>query len=202
MRRRAVGSPRIEMSAASAAVLTAGAARATRAASASSSWSARPASPRPHYRAPPTSRSGSWPSLRRLDLLHHSRLRAAADRAGRGRQVAAALVQFAGPLFFNVTTFAGMIERLDAHQADLLVLVAGRLGSVCFLVSSVLAEIAVWGRWSPRGVRQPSTWSVIPGSRRWPPTRSPTPTSCSTPRSRLQRPWSARSASSGLPACL
>ena len=64
---------------------------------------------------------------------------------GQGNEVAAALVQFAGTLFFNVTTFAGMIERLDAHQADLLVWSPDALGSVCFLVSSVLAEIAVWG---------------------------------------------------------
>ncbi len=64
---------------------------------------------------------------------------------GQGNEVAAALVQFAGTLFFNVTTFAGMIERLDAHQADLLVWSPDALGSVCFLVSSVLAEIVVWG---------------------------------------------------------
>ena len=64
---------------------------------------------------------------------------------GQGNEVAAALVQFAGTLFFNVTTFAGMIERLDAHQADLLVWSPDALGSVCFLGSSVLAEIAVWG---------------------------------------------------------
>ena len=64
---------------------------------------------------------------------------------GQGNEVAAALVQFAGTLFFNVTTFAGMIERLDAHQADLLVWSPDALGSVCFLVSSVLAVIAVWG---------------------------------------------------------
>ena len=64
---------------------------------------------------------------------------------GEGNEVAAALVQFVGTLFFNVSTFAAMIDRLDSHQADLLVWSPDALGSVCFLVSSVLAEIAVWG---------------------------------------------------------
>ena len=65
---------------------------------------------------------------------------------GEGNQVAAALVQFVGTLFFNVTTFTGMSDRLSSgDHADLLVWSPDALGSTCFLVSSVLAEIAVWG---------------------------------------------------------
>ena len=65
---------------------------------------------------------------------------------GEGNQVAAALVQFVGTLFFNVTTFTGMSDRLSSgDHADLLVWSPDALGSACFLVSSVLAEIAVWG---------------------------------------------------------
>ena len=78
---------------------------------------------------------------------------------GEGSEVAAALVQFAGTLFFNVTTFADMIERLDAHQADLLVWSPDALGSVCFLVSSVLAEIAVWGPLVP--ARRSATLNLV-----------------------------------------
>jgi hypothetical protein len=64
---------------------------------------------------------------------------------GRGTQVGAAAIQFIGTLYFNVTTFTGMSDSLSARQADLLVWSPDAFGSVCFLVSSVLAEIAVWG---------------------------------------------------------
>lgn len=62
---------------------------------------------------------------------------------GTGNEVRAAAVQFAGTLFFNLTTFAGMFHHLSAQRADLLVWSPDALGSVCFLASSVLAEIAV-----------------------------------------------------------
>ena len=52
-----------------------------------------------------------------------------------------------------------MIERLDAHQADLLVWSPDALGSVCFLVSSVLAEIAVWGPLVP--ARRSATLNLV-----------------------------------------
>jgi YrhK-like protein len=65
---------------------------------------------------------------------------------GEGAGVGAAAVQFAGTLFFNVTTFTGMSDRLSSgDHADLLVWSPDAIGSVCFLVASVLAEIAVWG---------------------------------------------------------
>ena len=62
---------------------------------------------------------------------------------GAGNEVRAALIQFLGTLFFNVSTFAAMWEELSARGADLLVWSPDAFGSVCFLVSSVFAEIAV-----------------------------------------------------------
>jgi hypothetical protein len=62
---------------------------------------------------------------------------------GQGNEVRAAAVQFAGTLFFNVSTFAAMYHNLSTKSADLLVWAPDVFGSTCFLVSSVLAEIAV-----------------------------------------------------------
>jgi hypothetical protein len=62
---------------------------------------------------------------------------------GAGNQVWAAGIQFAGTLFFNVSTFFAMFDRLSAHKANLLVWSPDVFGSTCFLVSSVLAELAV-----------------------------------------------------------
>lgn len=65
---------------------------------------------------------------------------------GEGKEVAAAGVQFIGTLFFNVTTFTGMSDRIaSGSNADLLIWSPDAIGSVCFLVSSTLSEIAVWG---------------------------------------------------------
>ena len=62
---------------------------------------------------------------------------------GTGNEVWAALIQFVGTLFFNVSTFAAMWDELSARGADLLIWSPDALGSVCFLVASVLAELAV-----------------------------------------------------------
>ncbi len=62
---------------------------------------------------------------------------------GQGNEVRAAAVQFAGTLFFNISTFAAMYHHLSTKSADLLVWAPDVFGSICFLVSSVLAEIAV-----------------------------------------------------------
>lgn len=62
---------------------------------------------------------------------------------GEGTEVWAAAVQFAGTIFFNVTTFFGMYHHFETHTSNLLVWSPDAFGSVCFLVSSVLAEIAV-----------------------------------------------------------
>jgi predicted small integral membrane protein len=62
---------------------------------------------------------------------------------GTGNEVRAAVVQFAGTISFNVTTFFGMYHHFTAHRSNLLVWSPDAVGSVCFLVSSVLAELAV-----------------------------------------------------------
>jgi YrhK-like protein len=65
----------------------------------------------------------------------------------------AALVQLAGTLFFNWSTFHAMDDQLTAAQTDRLVWTPDARGSLCFLVSSGLAWIATnhraW-RWHPR----------------------------------------------------
>jgi YrhK-like protein len=79
---------------------------------------------------------------------------------GQGTEVAAATIQFAGTLFFNVTTFTGMSDRLSSgDHADLLVWSPDAVGSVCFLVSSVLAEIDVWGPLAP--ARRSATLNLL-----------------------------------------
>jgi hypothetical protein len=62
---------------------------------------------------------------------------------GEGAEVWAAGIQFAGTLAFNVTTFFGMYHHFSTHTSNLLVWSPDAVGSVCFLVSSGLAEIAV-----------------------------------------------------------
>jgi hypothetical protein len=67
---------------------------------------------------------------------------AAADRreAGAGRAAwASAAVQFAGTLFFNVTTFRALQTTLSDSSYDRLVWRPDAFGSVCFLVSGVIA---------------------------------------------------------------
>ena len=62
---------------------------------------------------------------------------------GAGTEVWAAGIQFVGTLFFNVTTFFGMYHHFSTHTSNLLVWSPDAFGSVCFLASSVLAELAV-----------------------------------------------------------
>ena len=52
-------------------------------------------------------------------------------------------IRFAGTLFFNVSTFLAMQKGLDAKQEDLRVWTPDVFGSICFLVSSRLAYVAV-----------------------------------------------------------
>ena len=65
----------------------------------------------------------------------------------------AGTVQLAGTLFFNVSTFAAMDDQLTASEIDRRVWTPDARGSLCFLVSSGLAWLAVnhrlW-RWRPR----------------------------------------------------
>ena len=71
----------------------------------------------------------------------------------------AVLVQLAGTLFFNRSTYDAMADHLSARQADRLVWTPDALGSICFLVASGLAWAEVSGvRWSwrPRNL----SWSI------------------------------------------
>jgi hypothetical protein len=62
---------------------------------------------------------------------------------GEGNEVRAAAIQFAGTLLFNLSTFAAMSDALSARKENLLVWSPDLFGSACFLVSSVMAELAV-----------------------------------------------------------
>ena len=77
---------------------------------------------------------------------------------GTGEEVWAAGIQFVGTLLFNVSTFTGMTDALNG-RGDLLVWPSDAVGSACFLVSSVLAEIAVWGALVP--ARRSATLNLI-----------------------------------------
>lgn len=69
----------------------------------------------------------------------------------------AAAVQSAGTLFFNVTTFAAMHTALTNPEYDRLVWRPDAFGSICFLVSGVIAYVASTRRgWWP--VRGSSGW--------------------------------------------
>lgn len=65
----------------------------------------------------------------------------------------AAAVQFAGTVFFNVNTWNAMDAALTAQEENLRVWVPDAVGSVCFLVASVVALVIVqhrWVAWEPR----------------------------------------------------
>jgi hypothetical protein len=85
---------------------------------------------------------------------------AAGDRreAGAGRAAwAAATVQSAGTLFFNVTTFRALQTSLTNPAYDRLVWRPDAFGSVCFLVSGLIAYLASPRHgWLPR--REGSGW--------------------------------------------
>jgi hypothetical protein len=53
------------------------------------------------------------------------------------------LIQFAGTIFFNVSTFRALQAGLDASAYDRLVWSPDVLGSICFLVAGGIAYIAV-----------------------------------------------------------
>ena len=63
-----------------------------------------------------------------------------------------AAIQFAGTLLFNLDTFDAMQAGLDSTQEDRLVWTPDLVGSVCFLVSGLLAYAAA------RGARRDRTW--------------------------------------------
>jgi hypothetical protein len=72
----------------------------------------------------------------------------------------ASLVQLAGTIFFNISTFAAMQTGLTSHQANLRVWAPDVFGSICFLVASELALAEVCGRWFCRHGRSLS-WRIV-----------------------------------------
>jgi hypothetical protein len=73
----------------------------------------------------------------------------------------ACAVQLIGTLWFNVSTFAAMLDGLNAHQAARLVWRPDAYGSVCFLVASALAWLEVghaWAAWRPASL---SWWIAL-----------------------------------------
>ena len=86
---------------------------------------------------------GAWPAR-------------AEDRAGRAAWNAA-IIQSAGTLFFNVTTFRALETAISSPEYNRLVWRPDALGSVCFLVSGLIAYAASKRRgWLP--VRGGSGW--------------------------------------------
>jgi len=59
----------------------------------------------------------------------------------------AAVIQSAGTLFFNVTTFQALDTAVSNPEYDRLVWRPDAFGSICFLVSGVIAYRASPGRW-------------------------------------------------------
>jgi hypothetical protein len=51
-------------------------------------------------------------------------------------------VQFAGTLFFNLSTHNALLEALDTSQTDRLVWRPDAYGSICFLIASYLAYVS------------------------------------------------------------
>lgn len=73
---------------------------------------------------------------------------ASADRRGAGRAAWwTAVVQSAGTLFFNVTTFLALTTTLSNPEYDRLVWRPDAFGSICFLVSGAIAFVAADKRW-------------------------------------------------------
>jgi len=76
----------------------------------------------------------------------------------------AAAIQFAGTLFFNLSTATALSASLGGTRTGWR---PDAFGSVCFLVASVLAVVATTGRdalWDPRARTWRSTWLNLLGS--------------------------------------
>lgn len=60
--------------------------------------------------------------------------------------IGSAAIQLAGTIMFNVNTFAALDTRLETRSVDFLVWLPNALGSICFLICSAMACIAVRGQ--------------------------------------------------------
>jgi hypothetical protein len=71
----------------------------------------------------------------------------------------ATAVQFVGTLFFNWTTLAGLNDALDTQEQIHRVWAPDAVGSICFLVASYVAIVALCGRpWCRR--RGDTPWRI------------------------------------------
>ncbi len=69
-------------------------------------------------------------------------------------------IQFVGTLLFNINTFDALLPGLNWFQADLLIWTPDIIGSVCFLIASVLAFTEYSDGsfvWKPRDV----SWRIV-----------------------------------------
>lgn len=81
------------------------------------------------------------------------------SEAGEGIDRRAAVVQLAGTVLFNISTFAAMRRGLTTHQENVRVWAPDAFGSICFLVASALACVAVPHRgWRVR--RRSTAWWI------------------------------------------
>jgi uncharacterized RDD family membrane protein YckC len=69
-------------------------------------------------------------------------------------------VQLVGTVMFNVTTFAALASDLTVQQQNRLVWAPDMLGSVCFLVASLLAWFEVCHGWWRMDRRDPGWWAA------------------------------------------
>jgi hypothetical protein len=71
----------------------------------------------------------------------------------------ATVIQLAGTVFFNISTFLAMDEALDTESVNRLVWAPDVFGSICFLVSGILAYIEVRGG-GIRAARHRRSWRI------------------------------------------
>jgi hypothetical protein len=89
------------------------------------------------------------------------------QRAPRNPAWWAGVVQFAGTLLFNVSTFAALDLSRSAQEAERRVWAPDVFGSIAFLVASGLAFAEVarpWLRWRPKDLAWSVTWLNMVGS--------------------------------------
>ncbi len=89
------------------------------------------------------------------------------QRAPRNPAWWAGVVQFAGTLLFNISTFAALDLSLTAEEAQRRVWAPDVFGSVAFLVASALAFADVarpWLGWRPKDLAWSVTWLNMVGS--------------------------------------
>ncbi|HEX4009126.1 MAG TPA: hypothetical protein VHX62_03930 [Solirubrobacteraceae bacterium] len=72
----------------------------------------------------------------------------------------AALVQLAGTVLFNISTFAALKHNLTTHQINARVWAPDVFGSAAFLISSAVAFAEYCGRWIALRPRSLSWWIV------------------------------------------